>query len=412
MHLNSREHVRQINSLYHAAPAKRPKQPKMGKDKRRRSPSSEPETSRKDYRSLKADHSQQAHFNDSNSGNDPFMDLFGQTAPPSHKQVQQDKKKEQAKVNEIGTSSREINPFFKSGSAGTPQTESKSKKGYEFGDAGSNWRMMKMKRVVETAKETGASVLEVALQRYGSQELWEEAMAERDFLDGKIGPAPQCTQSMNQSINQKSTNQKATLPSSKVEQPPLRTAGSTVRDSPSLPNIDRTLSPFPVVSSVEPILNKDELNRLKSQALRAKLLKVPNAQDLEKKFELENARSEKALDEVIVLPTIDAFGRLVDLGGEKRAGLSTPQPGESRKKKRDRIEKLEAVGESATLEDLVRQERFGANWDMDADFASRIVKDGGFQNDLEYMDDAAAKIGQKVVKSDLSRKNAAINGTP
>jgi hypothetical protein len=388
----------------------------MGKDKRRRSSSSEPETSRKDFKSLKADHSQQAQFNDSNSGNDPFMDLFGKTAPPSHKQVQQDKKKEQAKVNEIGTSSRELNPFFKSGSTGIPQTESTSKKVYEFGDAGSNWRMMKMKRVFETAKETGASVLDVALQRYGSQELWEEALAERDFLDGKIGPALQSTQStnqsMNQSINQKSIIQKATLSSSKVEQPPLRTAGSTVRDSPSLPNIDRTLSPFPVVSSVEPILNKDELNRLKSQALRAKLLKAPNAQDLEKKFELENARSEKALDEVIVLPTIDAFGRLVDLGGEKRAGLSAPQPGESRKKKRDRIENLEAVGESATLEDLVRQERVGAKWDMDADFASRIVKDGGFQNDLEYMDDTAAKIGRKVVKSDLSRKNAAIHGTP
>jgi hypothetical protein len=42
-----------------------------------------------------------------------------------------------------------------------------SKRKYEFGDKGSNWRMMKLKRVYEIAKETNRKVEDVALDRFG-----------------------------------------------------------------------------------------------------------------------------------------------------------------------------------------------------------------------------------------------------
>ena len=42
-----------------------------------------------------------------------------------------------------------------------------SQRKYEFGDKGSNWRMMKLKRVYEIAKETNQKVEVVALERFG-----------------------------------------------------------------------------------------------------------------------------------------------------------------------------------------------------------------------------------------------------
>jgi len=38
---------------------------------------------------------------------------------------------------------------------------------YTIGDAGSKWRMMKLRRVYEMAEEEGKPVEEIALMRYG-----------------------------------------------------------------------------------------------------------------------------------------------------------------------------------------------------------------------------------------------------
>ncbi|KXS14970.1 hypothetical protein M427DRAFT_155632 [Gonapodya prolifera JEL478] len=53
----------------------------------------------------------------------------------------------------------------------------------EFGDAGSAWRMMKLRKCYEMAKEEGRSVEEVALERYGSIADFQKAVEERKFLD-------------------------------------------------------------------------------------------------------------------------------------------------------------------------------------------------------------------------------------
>lgn len=57
--------------------------------------------------------------------------------------------------------------------------------GYKFGDAGSNWRMIKYKRTLEAINEhdNGKSKLEIIVQRYGSEVEFDIAKQEREELD-------------------------------------------------------------------------------------------------------------------------------------------------------------------------------------------------------------------------------------
>ncbi|KAG4306307.1 hypothetical protein PORY_000295 [Pneumocystis oryctolagi] len=58
-----------------------------------------------------------------------------------------------------------------------------AKPSYIIGDAGSSWRMMKLRKIYEIASETGKSVNEVALNQYGSLEAFYEALEEKEELE-------------------------------------------------------------------------------------------------------------------------------------------------------------------------------------------------------------------------------------
>lgn len=62
----------------------------------------------------------------------------------------------------------------------------------------------------------------------------------------------------------------------------------------------------------------------------------------------------------------------------------------------------------------MRQERFGAGSsdqkNLDAEMARAIATDGKFEDDLDYMDDNADKLGRKKMKSDALKRAFAING--
>jgi tRNA U34 2-thiouridine synthase MnmA/TrmU len=82
---------------------------------------------------------------------------------------------------------------------------------------------------------------------------------------------------------------------------------------------------------------------------------------------------------------------------------------------------------------MLRQERFGAGMadqkETDSELARAIMSDGKFQvrgvcmhfrfsakdnctqNDLEYMDDNAEKLGRKKMRTDAMKRQFAINGT-
>lgn len=63
-------------------------------------------------------------------------------------------------------SERELNKHLVQGLKFDEYPEEK-KKSIKFGDAGSNWRMMKLKRTMEQAKDEGRPLREVGIERYG-----------------------------------------------------------------------------------------------------------------------------------------------------------------------------------------------------------------------------------------------------
>ncbi|KAG4302841.1 hypothetical protein PCK1_000784 [Pneumocystis canis] len=61
---------------------------------------------------------------------------------------------------------------------------------YTIGDAGSSWRMMKLGKIYEIASQTGKSVDEVALERYGSFKAFDEAREEKEELERRKTHGP------------------------------------------------------------------------------------------------------------------------------------------------------------------------------------------------------------------------------
>lgn len=63
-------------------------------------------------------------------------------------------------------SERELNQHLVRGIKVEDYPEEK-KKAIQFGDAGSTWRMMKLKRTKEQAEDEGRSLREVGIEKYG-----------------------------------------------------------------------------------------------------------------------------------------------------------------------------------------------------------------------------------------------------
>ncbi|BGP03951.1 Complexed with Cdc5 protein Cwf19 [Rhodotorula toruloides ATCC 204091] len=90
----------------------------------------------------------------------------------------------------MGQSSRELNkaywqgapnPAAASSAAAAPPTPSTGSPAP--GSSGSAWRMTKLRRTYEAAEEEGRPIEEIAIERYGSLEAFEEAKEERRVLD-------------------------------------------------------------------------------------------------------------------------------------------------------------------------------------------------------------------------------------
>ncbi|RUO96793.1 hypothetical protein BC936DRAFT_141439, partial [Jimgerdemannia flammicorona] len=70
-------------------------------------------------------------------------------------------------TSQLFVSDRELNPHLKAGVGLDQYPSEDQRQSVRFGDSGSNWRMMKLKRVMEQARESGRSVEEVGLEKYG-----------------------------------------------------------------------------------------------------------------------------------------------------------------------------------------------------------------------------------------------------
>lgn len=89
----------------------------------------------------------------------------------------------------MGQSSRELNKAYWQGTGPSivtaeSTTSSNSRTGSPApGSSGSGWRMTKLKRTFEAAEEEGKPIEQVAMERYGSLEAFEQAKEEKRILD-------------------------------------------------------------------------------------------------------------------------------------------------------------------------------------------------------------------------------------
>ena len=78
------------------------------------------------------------------------------------------------------------------------------------------------------------------------------------------------------------------------------------------------------------------------------------------------------------------------------------------------ILRYNADDDNITLGEMLWQEKFGGGMadqkSLDAELAKAIMGDGKFENDREYMDDNAEKLGRKKMRSDAIKRQFAING--
>ncbi|KAI5896716.1 uncharacterized protein SCHCODRAFT_02615633 [Schizophyllum commune H4-8] len=180
-------------------------------------------------------------------------------------------------------------------------------------------------------------------------------------------------------------------------------------------------------------MSPSSLNKLQAKVLRAKLMGSPDAEALEKEYEAEQARANGADDgddggqssgvrtQVEVLPTLDGRGRLYDVGlgreepeAEKKSGnRKKKEKIETRDPKTGELIRINADDDELTLGEMLRQERFGAGQadqkDLDAQFARAIMTDGKFENDLDYIDDNAEKLGRQKMRTDAMKRQFAIH---
>lgn len=336
------------------------------------------------------------------------------------------------------------------------------------GGPGSQWRMMRLRRVYETAEEEGRPVEEIAFDRFGSLEAFEEAKEERRILDEKEGAKPKekprgrpqepgkkfyfSDIGSTGSSRSSSFRRPALASDSGPRTPPVSNFGPSRPLEPSKLGSQRgtqVSTPIPSVltPSVLPAkttsrgLSPSSLNRLQAKVLKAKLMGSLDATALEKEYEEELKRANegpRTVTKVEVLPTLDGRGRLYDIGAGK--GVDSPFPPGNRRKKekvetRDpktgEIVRYNADDDTTTLGEMLRQEKFGAGSsdqkDFDGQLAKAIMSDGKFevsycvfvlrsprlhhvQNDLEYMDDNAEKLGRRKMRSDAIKRQFAING--
>ncbi|KAL8787143.1 MAG: hypothetical protein Q9213_002359 [Squamulea squamosa] len=264
---------------------------------------------------------------------------------------------------------------------------------YVFGDSGAQWRMTKLKAVYRRAKEPGVDVDEVAVEHYGDLRAFDDAREEERELErrktygegyvGKQKPSGELFQErkLETGVQNASTNFDCAQNSSRLHPPIVDTgsAASTVRQ-----------------------VDQNDLNRLKAQMMKARLRGSAEASRLEAEYN----EAAKSVPNPIGSDT-------VILGAMEDRLLASGRDGEVKtvKTKRGRERGLVEESEDMSIEDMVKQERRTRN-QLGGDgqrFAERIAKDAKFDNDLDYMDENAAKLAQRVQKSEISLKSSAIS---
>lgn len=237
---------------------------------------------------------------------------------------------------------------------------------YTFGDAGSQWRMTKLRAVYRQAKETDRSVEEVAIERFGDLQSFDNAREEETELDrrdtygrdyvGKEKPTGELFQ-----------ERKLDMGITRERQGQRRRSVS--EDEIKTPPQGEQMQTKPVTHQTVP-LDSTALNRLKAQMMKAKLRGASDAADLEAQYNTAIAQSANRKEsDVVVLGVMD--NRLLAGKREEVRPVET-----KRGKERGQVEE----NQDMSIDDMVREERRtrGQAGGDGMRFAERIAKDAKF----------------------------------
>ncbi|KAK1535688.1 hypothetical protein CPAR01_09230 [Colletotrichum paranaense] len=258
---------------------------------------------------------------------------------------------------------------------------------YKFGDNGSQWRLTKLKGVYSMAEESGRSVEDVALERFGNLQEFDDAREEKIEMDrrkvygsGYVGKEKPTGDLYRERIEKHRQD----------ETPVARDDTHDVEQGVIIP--DEAMQHTP--------MDQTALNRLRAQMMKAKLRRSPDAAKLEAEYNQAAADFATNGPQSVVLGVMDNR-MLAGTRGEVKAIEN------KRGRERGNVE----ANEDMSIEDMVREERRtrGQAGGEGMRLAERIAKDGKFDDDLDYMDENADKLAKRVHKSEVNLKNVAVN---
>lgn len=236
---------------------------------------------------------------------------------------------------------------------------------YTFGDSGSQWRMTKLKGVYREAEDTGLSVEEIAVKRFGDLRSFDDAREEETEVDrrkmygesyvGKDKPSGELFQ-------ERKLKEKARRGSIEHRRDPaeeLRAEGQ-----------GQKMDTEPPANTTQQ-LDLTALNRLKAQMMKAKLKKAPNAAELEEQYNTAAAAMSNRKESDVVVLGVQQNRMLAGSRNEVK-------PIDN---KRGRERGLVQDNEDMSIEDMVREERKtrGQMGGEGKKLAERIARDGKFE---------------------------------
>lgn len=263
---------------------------------------------------------------------------------------------------------------------------------YTFGDSGSQWRMSKLKKTYRQAEETGRSVEDIALERYGDLRDFDDAREEERELERRE------TYGKNYVGIEKPSGelfQKRKLAAG-IHRAHATDKGS---DLTAVGSEQGTVIPEPSVSAA---LDQTSLNKLKAKMMKAKLRNDPDLSALEAEYNAAlTATNTSANSDIVVLSSMD--NRMLTGGRSGEVKAVTNRRGQERGNV--------VENQDMSIEDMVRAERRSRGTNRGNEgliLAESIAKDSKFDNDLDYMDDNANKLATRAAKNDTALRNAAV----
>ncbi|KAF8542706.1 CwfJ C-terminus 1-domain-containing protein-like protein [Trichophaea hybrida] len=254
---------------------------------------------------------------------------------------------------------------------------------YTFGDSGSNWRMTRLKRLYEAANEKGVTVEELALERYGDLRLFDDAREEEielerrevygvDRKDAKDRPTGELY--AERMRKQKEVESRREEARAREAPPPMQSAVGTKA------------------------LDQTALNRMQAALMKAQLRGDPKAAKMEEEYNaaMEASRQGARNDNVVVLSAMD---------NRQLAGLEGRVGREVLQGKKGRL----VENENMTIDDMLREEKITRGQGAGRQMAERISRDAKFDDNLDYLDENAAKLAKRVQRNEIDIKNMAIN---